>query len=145
MKKKVYSIEEYKTFFGKPKRKGKKRGEMNKLERAFADKLEIRRLAGEIKEWLYCESKDKSKEIRFYIGSIIVIKNGRERKYDLYYTPDFRAINNDGSKEHYETKGHEWQAAYLRFRVAVALYPNETFFKVQRLRNRWVYTQYKGV
>jgi hypothetical protein len=144
--KRSYTIEEFEAKFGKPKRKGKKHGVMNTLERAFANAiLEPRRLAGESKAWTYCESEDKDKDIRFFIGNFVVTKNGKTRRYDLYYTPDFEEVQNDGSLVYYEVKGYNWAAAFLRFKVAVSQYPQHPFFFVERLRNRWVMVEYRGI
>ncbi len=137
MNKEIYTVAEFKKEFGKVKVVGKIRGKMNGLERDFVNSiLEPRRLAKESNGWSYCEITGK----RFIIGEIIV----KGRKKTLHYTPDFEEEGIDGELTYYETKGHNYPEAWLRFRIAVATHSGISFFFVKRLKDRWVMTEYRS-
>lgn len=63
-----------------------KPGEMNATEAAFADELQLRKLAGEIVDW------------QFEALTFVLAK-------DCRYTPDFMALHLDGSLELIDVKG----------------------------------------
>jgi hypothetical protein len=75
----------------------------NKSERAYADHLERKRLAGEIKGW---EWTGKSKAHRLSIGA------GR------HYKPDFYVTLLDGEVEIHEVKGRKFDGGMVRFDMA---------------------------
>jgi hypothetical protein len=86
----------------KTRRTGKRRGEMNSLERKFSAYLDLLKLAGEIAEYRY-------EAIR------ILISEGKRRSY---WTPDFLVKWADGRVEIIEVKGHWWDRDRVRIKVA---------------------------
>jgi|ERR1051325_169340 hypothetical protein len=117
---------EYHKRYGKGRRKGKKRGEMNKLELRFAQEvLILEQAAGEIKSYQYEAIKLK-------------LANG------AWYTPDFDVYMSDGSLVFYEVKGHWREAARLRIKVAAEAHQEHLFIAVQRDRKTgvWRYEEF---
>lgn len=97
----------------KPKRK--RRGVMNKTERAYSVELEARKRCGELTWWKF-ESMP------------LVLASGAS------FMPDFAVKLTDGSLEFHEVKGgHIREAAMVRLKVAARLYPF-TFVLVQYVR-----------
>jgi hypothetical protein len=76
----------------------------NALERAYAQHLELRWRAGDLAGWRYEPIK-----LRLADGA--------------FYTPDFLVVQNSGEMELHETKGFMREAARVRLKVAVELYP----------------------
>ena len=97
-----------------PKRHG------NKTEAAFADLLTLRIRAGEIQWWRFEAVKLRLADTTFY-------------------TPDFMALENDGSVTFYEVKGFWRDDARVKFKVAAALYPCFRFVAVTRKKGQWQY------
>lgn len=103
------------------------KNKMNKLEAAYAQKLELERLAGVWQWWAF-----NSIKLRLATGA--------------YYTPDFALIDAGGHLIIHETKGHWREAAKVRIKVAAELYPHFRFVAVTRQRMRqggaWTFKQY---
>lgn len=86
---------------------GRKRhisGQMNKLEAAYAEHLQLRKLAGEILDF-------KFEAIKFRLAD------------KTFYTPDFVVFAADGVIEIHETKAHWEDDARVKIKVFAALYP----------------------
>jgi hypothetical protein len=100
---------------------------MNKLEGAYAQRLELERIAGLWQWWAYEAIK-------------LRLANG------AWYKPDFALIDAGGHFVIHETKGHWREAARVRIKVAAELFPFFKFVAVTRQLQRdggaWVYTQY---
>ena len=90
---------------------------MNKLEAAYAQRLELERVAGVWQWWAF-----NSIKLRLATGA--------------YYTPDFALIDPGGHLIIHETKGHWREAARVRIKVAAELYPFFRFVAVTRQRKR---------
>lgn len=91
---------------------------MNKTEQAYADMLEARRLAGDIRGWEYERHTLK-------IAS------------DTRYTPDFEVVNKSGEIEFHEVKGHWRDDAKVKIKAAADRFRHYAFFAVFREpRNR---------
>lgn len=114
-------------------------GRMNKTEAAYAEHLELRRLAGEIISWRFEE-----------IG--LRLANG------CFYYPDFEVILPDGGIEIHDVKGrrrkkhggvvvekiHVEDDALVKLKVAAAMFSEFRFFAVSRRRNGpWEFEEYK--
>jgi len=99
----------------------------SKLERDYADRLEILKAAGEIKEWWL-------KPMRLRISDTPEAKG----KKALYYSPDFGVLANDGTYELHETKGHMRNAAWNRLRVSATEHPFK-FVLVTKVRGAWTF------
>ena len=100
---------------------------MNKLEAAYAQKLELERLAGMWQWWAYEPIK-----LRLAGGA--------------WYTPDFAMIDTGGHLVIHETKGFWREAARVRIKVAAELYPFFRFVAVTKQRKRdggaWLFRPY---
>ncbi len=100
---------------------------MNRLEAAYAQRLELERLAGMWQWWAYEPIK-----LRLAGGA--------------WYTPDFALLDPGGHLIIHETKGHWREAARVRIKVAAELYPFFRFVAVTRQRKReggnWIFTPY---
>ena len=100
---------------------------MNKLEAAYAQRLDLERLAGMWQWWGYEPIK-----LRLAGGA--------------WYTPDFGLIDTGGHFVIHETKGFWREAARVRIKVAAELYPFFRFVAVTRQRKRqggaWILTPY---
>lgn len=92
-------------------------GTMNKTERAWADVLEARRRAGEIREWHF---------------EAVTLKLAA----DTRYTPDFFVVNADETCELHEVKGFWRDDAKVKAKVAARLFPFPIVI-VQRDKNGW--------
>ena len=88
-------------------------GTMNGLESAYADRLEMLRLAGEIRDWKY---------------EAITLKLAPKTTY----TPDFAVVEKDGTLEFHETKGFMREDAHVKLKTAAALFPWFRFVLVTR-------------
>lgn len=112
-------------------------GYSNKTERAYAAHLEMRKRAGEIKDWQY----------EPYRLRVADLKRGRVAsaagRSEIYYTPDFSVTCNDNSIEIHEVKGREIPAEMLRFRAAAALH-HFRFVLVKRDGNGWSYEVFRA-
>lgn len=101
---------------------------MNKLERAYSQHLEARRLAGEILSWRF-------EAIRLRLGS------PERLKAQAWFTPDFWVVTEDGLVEFHETKGRWMEAARVRIKVAADLYPEFRFLAVRRSAAGWEFEE----
>lgn len=87
-------------------------GTMNKTEAAYADTLELRRIAGEV-AWFKFEG------LKFRLAD------------NTFYTPDFAVMLADGSLEAHEVKGHWEDDARAKIKIAADMYPLR-FIAIQR-------------
>lgn len=107
----------------KPRVTGKAQGKkapagMNKLERRYADHLEmLRSTHSDIERWDY-----EPEKLRLAEGA--------------WYTPDFRIIFKDGTVEFHETKGFMREAAHVRLKVAADQHPY-IFRLVRWVNKQW--------
>ena len=88
-----------------------KPGEMNKTERAYADRLELQRLAGEIRSWRFEALKLKLADKTFF-------------------TPDFYVVTEE-QIELIDTKGFIEDDAMVKIKVAAQMYPEFCFKLVE--------------
>ncbi len=79
-------------------------GQMNGLERRYADHLNLRLAAGELDRWDY---------------EPVTLKLAPRTTY----TPDFRVILPDGTEEYHETKGFMRDDAHVKLKVAATQHP----------------------
>jgi len=93
-------------------------GSMNGLERAFAQELERRCLAGEIASWRF-------QPLRLILAPATT------------YCPDFQVILPDGRLELVEVKGFWRDDARVKVKLAAALFPEFGFVAVQRRKAAW--------
>lgn len=96
-------------------------GAMNKTEAAYADVLELQRLAGVVDSW-------KFEPIKLRLAD------------NTYYSPDFGVVLADGTLELHEVKAvkgnGEWlwePAARVKIKVAAEQYPWFVFVEVGKL------------
>ena len=102
-----------------PREPGQRRG-MNSTERAYAEHLERRRLAGELLWW-------EREPIRIRLGD------------DAWYKPDFIVVTAAGLVEVHETKGFMREAAGVRLQAAANAVPWMGFIVVKKQRGGWQY------
>lgn len=95
-----------------------KSGQMNKLEAAYAARLESLKLAGEIADY------------RFECIKLRLADN-------TFYAPDFMVLRPDGAFEVHEVKGHWEDDARVKIKVAAAQFPFK-FVAVKKTKNGWV-------
>jgi hypothetical protein len=97
------------------------RSRMNRLETAYAQRLELERLAGVWAWWAF-----EPITLRLAEGA--------------RYTPDFAVLDVGHSLIFFETKGHWREAALVRIKVAAELYPFFRFVAVTRPRKsiEWI-------
>lgn len=88
---------------------------MNKLEREFAKRLELKKSLGLIKSY------------EFEGISLLLAPS-------TWYTPDFYVVNVDHSQVFYETKGFMREAARVRLNVAAAKFTEFKFYLVRKER-----------
>lgn len=86
----------------------------NKLERSYADHLEVRKRAGDIVDYGF---------------EAIKLKIGAKR---CWYTVDFWVVANDGVLECHETKGFMRDDARVKLQSASRQYPRFRFFLVRK-------------
>lgn len=89
------------------------RAGMNRTESAYADHLDVRKAAGEIKAWYF-------QPIKFNLAPATT------------YTPDFMTILADGVVEFHETKGFMRDDANVKIKVCANMYPFP-FFLIYKL------------
>lgn len=93
---------------------------MNKTEQRYAEVLEARRLAGEVREYTY---------------ELVTLKLGQ----DCRWTPDFTVILSDGTLELHECKGaFEREDAKVKRKVAAAQTPFRIVFAQWTKGRGWV-------
>jgi len=93
---------------------------MNKLEKAYSERLELLRLAGEIDRWDYQPCKWRLAD-------------------KTYYTPDFLIIRNDGIVEFHETKGFMRDDAAVKIKAVAERYPYFVFVLVKQIKREWTF------
>lgn len=109
---------------GRPARKA--RGAMNKLERAYADELELLKRAGKILDYAFESHK-------LLLARVEAPGDRQKKACDAWYTPDFLVLTVDAFIEFHEIKGHWEEAARLRIKVAAERHAAFTFVAVTRL------------
>lgn len=77
---------------------------MNKTEKAYADYLEIKKKAGEVRAYYY-------EKVKLRLAD------------RTYYTPDFMVIDKDGFIEFHEVKGFLRDDALVKYKVAAEQFP----------------------
>lgn len=91
---------------------------MNRWEAAYAlEVLEPRRLAGELAEWGFEDTKLRLAD-------------------RTWYTPDFRVVGVGGETEFHEVKGFWRDDARVKLKVAARLFPRYRFLAVRRRKKR---------
>jgi hypothetical protein len=96
-------------------------GEMNKLEKSYAEYLEQRKLIGEVALVRFEQHKLKLADRTFY-------------------TPDFGVVFPDGLMEFHEVKGFWEEDARLKIKVAAEQFPEYLFIGVKwDKRQGWQY------
>lgn len=83
----------------------------SKAEERYAALLDVQRMAGEIRAWRY-------EAITFKLAD------------GVRYTPDFLVTEQDGSMSLREVKGFMREAARVRLKIAVEMYPTFAWFLV---------------
>lgn len=81
-----------------------KPGEMNAQEREYAARLDMRKRVGEIELFMF---------------EAVTLKLAP----DTRYTPDFGVMLTDGTFEFHEVKGHMEDDAWVKIKVAAAMFP----------------------
>lgn len=99
-----------------------KAGEMNKLEAAYAARLESLKLAGEIADY------------RFECIKLRLADK-------TFYTPDFMVLRADGTFEMHEVKGFWEDDARVKIKVAAELYPFK-FIAARKVKGAWVFEEF---
>lgn len=100
---------------GRGKRKAS--GEMNKTEKAYAENLELMRLAG---------------EIAWYAFEPLKLRLAAK----TFYAPDFLVMLKDGHLEVHECKGFWEDDARVKIKVAAEMYPF-AFVAAKKVKNGW--------
>lgn len=99
-----------------------KSGQMNKLEAAYAARLESLKLAGEIADYRFeC--------VKFKLAD------------KTFYTPDFMVLRPDGTFELHEVKGFWEDDARVKIKVAAELYPFK-FIAARKVKGAWVFEEF---
>lgn len=96
----------------RPARARHVQGQMNKLETKYAHHLEMRKLAGAIRDYRFESMKFKLAD-------------------KTYYTPDFLVIEADDSVTLIDVKGHHEDDARVKAKVAAKDFP---WFRFQSMR-----------
>ena len=91
---------------------------MNKTERAYAERLELLRQAGEIRRWVY-------EPLRFIMA------------FKTTYTPDFMVVYSDHIELHEVKGGFVRDDAIVKFKVAAKLFPEFRWKMVQWKNKEW--------
>jgi hypothetical protein len=87
-------------------------GKMNKTESAYANVLELRKKAGEVKRWVF-------EPIKFRLAD------------KTYYTPDFM-VTFDDHIEFHEVKGFWEDDARVKIKVVAEIFPEFLFLAVKK-------------
>ena len=95
---------------------------MNTTERAYADRLELLRRAGEIRCWRF-------EPVKFRLAK------------GTYYTPDFEVITDGGELEYHEVKGFWRDDARVKIKVAARLFDDRRFVAVQWVKRVWQFEE----
>lgn len=99
------------------------RGRMNKTEAAYAENLELRRMAGEVVAWRFED-----------VGLRLADRT-------LYY-PDFQVILSDGTVEFHEVKGHWMDDARVKWKAVAERFPEFRFLAVKKKGGGWEFEEY---
>ena len=103
----------------KAKARPLKKHKMNKTEKAWADRLELRRHGKEIVWWAF-------EPVKFRLAD------------NTTYTPDFVAVNSNGFIEVHEIKGgHIQDDSRVKFKVAAKKYWFLRWWMVQKTKTDW--------
>jgi hypothetical protein len=105
------------TFRRTARGKARPRGQMNNLEREYAEQLKLRERAGEV-EWFAYEG------VKFRLAN------------NTFYTPDFLVMLANGDMEVHEVKGFWEEDARVKIKVAAALYPFR-FIAISKGKEGW--------
>ncbi len=97
---------------------------MNRTERAYADHLAARKLAGEVHG--------------FWFEPFSVRLAG-----NTFYRPDFLVVLADGSVEFHETKGFMREDALVKIKVFAETYPFPLVL-VKKQKGGWGFTRYEA-
>ena len=98
-------------------------GRMNKTESRYAEVLEARRLAGEIRSWEF-----EAEELT--LSDLEGVK--------CSYLPDFRVTHLDGSISYHEVKGkHIWDDSKIKLKWAATKYAPTPFYLCRWEGGRW--------
>jgi hypothetical protein len=93
---------------------------MNKTERAYADRLELLKRAGEIRTWRF-------EPVKFRLG------------HTCWYCPDFEVVTKSGELEYHEVKGFWRDDARVKIKTAASMYRDRAFIAVQWKKKAWVF------
>lgn len=96
---------------------------MNKLEAAYAARLQMEKAQGRVLYWSY-----ESVKLRLADKT--------------WYTPDFFVIVADGTAEVHETKGFWHDDARVKIKVAADLFPFR-FIAIQKIKGQWSFEYFK--
>ena len=99
---------------------------MNKTEAAYADRLDLLQVAGELIAWSF-----QPERLRLSYASV---PGEKKSSGGAFYTPDFRVVMSDRSIEFHEVKGFWRTAAKVRIRVAADLHPMYRFVVVMKVK-----------
>ncbi len=100
-------------------------GQMNTLERQYAEHLDFLKMMGELQLWRFESVKLRISE-------------------KCFYTPDFLVMNQDGFIELHEVKGYWEGDARVKVKAASEMYPEFTFVAVMhdRKTKNWSYERF---
>lgn len=134
-----FTEEEYKALMSKKKKPAPKPKPYypykSKWESQYAQELEFRKLAKDIKDWEYEPADARVLLTEWqWVG---------KRKSRASYMPDFRITHNDGSIEMVEVKGYLWKKDKIKYQWAVSLTPQYTWRMVTLKKKRWLDLHYK--
>jgi len=97
----------------------KKKGELNKVEQAYAGVLELLKRASEIRDYSF-------ERIKLRIGEA------------CWYTPDFMVLSKENEIEFHEVKGgFITDDALVKFKAVCELYPYFKFIMMQHKGKQW--------
>lgn len=99
-----------------------KAGKMNETEKAYAERLEWLKHAGEVLWW------------RFGVINLKIAE-------DCFYRTDFAVLLSSGNIEIHETKGHWTDDALVKIKVAAELFPFR-FVAMQYRKGEWVQREF---
>lgn len=95
---------------------------MNSTERRYAERLEARRQAGEIRKWVF-------EGVRLKLGA------------GAWYKPDFYVVGPDRRIQLHEIKGMWREAARVRIKAAASAYPEIYFVAIRDVGGRWQFEE----
>ncbi len=98
-------------------------GQMNKMEEAYAKRLEELRLTGQIEGYVF-------EAVKLKLAS------------RTFYTPDFLVIAKGGFVELHEVKGHWEDDARVKIKVAARQFPWFSFVAITKKKGEWCYEDF---